>query len=522
MYRSSIKLYSILLVAITSLVFGSVSAQTNSPELRRQLSDLHNKLQTELAEKGRIRLIVRSLPTGGDVFESGSLELLPIASLQKLFLTYAALNILGAEYKFPTEFFTDYLLEDLGEKFDPTGGVLKKKSKEVISSLGNLYIRGYGNPGFLHENIMQIARELKARGLDSIQDIVVDDTLFIEPTFPDTDSPYKAGASATAIEFNTYRVDVKGGVVGEKPIVTLSSGVSAKIENRAKTFSKPGVSLEIIQNPDNTSFLGKSLGKSALNLEFFKIAIEGRIGVTDLLSEKYLAHPFPSAYFAASFKQIFSQMGISIKGDIRLDEVPEGAKMIYTHESKPMHEILADLNHYSSNFIAGQLLYAIGQETSGRFSRDQGLKNLESELVKIKNFPEGAKFLDGSGLNKDNRATLNQIVTLIQKVYSDPLLAPPFLSSLSRYGVSGTLKNRNLMKDVAAVWTSAFELDKKRSESIWAKTGTIDGVSGVAGIAPGLSDMIYLFAIVVEGNIPKEEAIKIEDSLVGLIAGVGK
>jgi D-alanyl-D-alanine carboxypeptidase len=78
------------------------------------------------------------------------------------------------------------------------------------------------------------------------------------------------------------------------------------------------------------------------------------------------------------------------------------------------------------------------------------------------------------------------------------------------------------MKDVAAVWTSAYEFDKKRSESIWAKTGTIDGVSGVAGIAPGLSDMIYVFAIVVEGNIPKEEAIKIEDSLVGLIAGVGK
>lgn len=503
-------------------IFSSyASAQTNSPELRRKLSDLYSKSQEALNGKAKIRIVVRSLPEGGDVFASGESDLVHIASLQKLYLTYAALNILGSEYHFPTEFFTDNLVEDLGEKFDAAGGVLKR-SRIPITSLGNLYIRGYGNPSMLHENIFQIGRELKARGLDSIQDLVVDDTLFVNPSPPIGSSPFEAGNSANSVEFNSYRVNVKGALVGEKPIVTLSPGIIAKMENRARTFTKPGLSLEMKQSPDNSELSGKNLGKLAINFDFFRLAIDGRIGAGDPLFEKYLAHPFPAAYYGASFKDVFGIVGIPVKGVVKLDEVPEGAKLIYTHESKPLYEILTDLNHFSSNFIAGQILYAIGQEENGRFSKEQGLKNLDKEIRNIKNYAEGITLIDGSGLDKGNKSTLNLLVSLIEKVYVDPLLAPTFISSLSRYGVSGTLKSRSILKDVAPVWTSIYEEDKKRSESIWAKTGTVDGISGVAGLAPGFNNITYSFAIVIEGDLLKEEAVKIEDAFVGVISGVSK
>ncbi len=508
-------------IALMFVIFANanIHAQSISPELKRKLAEVYDIEQAKLKDKANIRIQVNALPGGDPVFEKGQDDFIHIASLQKLFLSYAVLNILGPEYRFSTEFYTDYSVDQRGSKFNPTGGVVKFKNAPD-DNLGNLYIRGYGDPTFLHRDIFDISRELISRGINGIQDIVVDDSLFIDPPPAAGDAPYQAGSSANCLEFNSYRVDVKGAASGEKPIMHLSRGILAKIENRARTFLKSGTSLDIIQNPDNSVLVGKSFGKNNINFDFFKINIEGRIGATDKLYTKYLAHPYPSAYFGASFKEIFEILGIAVKGAVKFNQVPKEAKLIYNHESKTINEILSDLNHYSSNFIAGQLLFAIGQDDRGLFDQKLGLKNMEAELRKITDFPLGGTFADGSGLSTANRASLKQITYLLKEVYEDPLLSHPFISSLSRFGVSGTLKNRNILKNVAPVWTSVYEEDKKRSESIWGKTGTVDGVSGVAGIAPGLGPMLYSFAIVIEGEIAKNEATIIEDRLVGLISGV--
>ena len=107
-------------------------------------------------------------------------KLIP-ASILKLFTSLVALNSLGQDYKFKTDFYTD--------------------------TDNNLKIKGFGDPLLTSEFLDGIAETLAVK-FDEVKDIVTDDSYFLNPVIiPGTSAgstqPYDAPNGALSVNFNT-------------------------------------------------------------------------------------------------------------------------------------------------------------------------------------------------------------------------------------------------------------------------------------------------------------------------------
>ena len=76
--------------------------------------------------------------------------------------------------------------------------------------LPNIYIKGFGDPFLISEEVAIIVRELKRLGCRRINDIYLDDTAFNIETLADgaglSDNPYDAQNNALAVNFNTVNI----------------------------------------------------------------------------------------------------------------------------------------------------------------------------------------------------------------------------------------------------------------------------------------------------------------------------
>ena len=108
------------------------------------------------------------------------------ASTIKIITSLATLDILGADYRFPTRMFRD---------------------KE-----GNLYIQGSDDPFLLTENITTIVRQLRDSGIEQINTLIVDESAFALDSLTEgcdnTTNPYDAWNSGLAVNFNAIAIRV--------------------------------------------------------------------------------------------------------------------------------------------------------------------------------------------------------------------------------------------------------------------------------------------------------------------------
>ncbi len=115
------------------------------------------------------------------------------ASVMKLVTTFAALELLGPNYRWKTEAYLGGPLE---------GGVLR----------GDLILRGTGDPKITVEQWQAFMATLRARGLDSIEGDLVIDRSFFAPVAHDAAAfdgeplkPYNVGPDALLVNFKSVR-----------------------------------------------------------------------------------------------------------------------------------------------------------------------------------------------------------------------------------------------------------------------------------------------------------------------------
>ncbi len=125
--------------------------------------------------------------------------------------------------------------------------------------------------------------------------------------------------------------------------------------------------------------------------------------------------------------------------------------------------------------------------TLGNYQSDQ-MATLELSRVRIKTMLEKygidfqGQFIDnGSGLSRQTVIRGETLVQFLKKIYEHPLRAE-FISSLPITGIDGTMKKRFRQFPV-----------KQRAH---LKTGTLDGVTGIAGYVKGLSGKDYIVVFI--------------------------
>ncbi|CAN2042552.1 serine-type D-Ala-D-Ala carboxypeptidase/endopeptidase (penicillin-binding protein 4) [Candidatus Magnetomoraceae bacterium gMMP-15] len=287
----------------------------------------------------------------------------------------------------------------------------------------NLKIKGYGDPVLVSEEIEKIASELIKKHTDFGR-IILDNTYFDSslkiPGITKSYNPYDACNGALSVNFNTvcFQRNTKHRLISAEPHTPLLPFIKNKITAR---IPQGRVSLLKNQN-DITLYTGYLL-------EYF-----------------------------------LKQQGANIKGAVKLGKINKEDKLIYSHKSSiTLKEIVYDLLQYSSNFIANQLLIAIGAKIfDPPGSPEKGLwavKSYIKNIVGIKNL----QIFEGSGISKKNKISCMDMMKILKEFrpYKDLLV-----------------KDKRLLY----------------------KTGTLSGVRTRAGYIKGKDDKLYNFVVMINTN----------------------
>jgi D-alanyl-D-alanine carboxypeptidase/D-alanyl-D-alanine-endopeptidase (penicillin-binding protein 4) len=407
-----------------------------------------------------VSVIVESR-AGRTVFERGADTPMIPASNMKLVTAAAALSLLGPHYRFETTLLTD--APGVGATLD-----------------GNLYVQGSGDPSIVTEELWKIAESVRVLGIERVNgDLILDSTYFdtlatTSPVVSNGDRAYHARTGALSLNFNSIAVHTRPGASPGDPAVAVLAPDAPEVElrNDAVTCS-PGRSstLSVRRSFENGSNV---------------ITVSGRVPLSSNARVHYRSLDDAEGYFGSMLKRFLGAQGVAVSGAVRRGRVPGEAMFLSVHRSKPLSLIVRDLNKFSNNFVAEQLLKAMSAHASGRPGTTAGgVGAVEGYLLSRGVEPGSFVIRDGSGFSRDNRLSTRAIAEVIRSALSDFGVSYEFACSLSVSGTDGTLEDR--------MGYPALE------SSVRAKTGLLDGVTAISGLVEDERGEEMVFSIMING-----------------------
>lgn len=164
---------------------------------------------------------------------------------------------------------------------------------------------------------------------------------------------------------------------------------------------------------------------------------------------------------------------------------PADAEVLATTQSAPLSERAEKMMKHSDNVmaeaIAREMVSARGAEASFAGAAAATLDVLTEHGINS----EGVQINDNSGLSEDNRIPAGVLANVVAQAAKEPALSP-LLGYLPVAGGDGTLDDR-----YDGLSGRGF---------VRAKTGTLTGISALAGFVPGQSGTQYAFAFLVNNG----------------------
>jgi D-alanyl-D-alanine carboxypeptidase/D-alanyl-D-alanine-endopeptidase (penicillin-binding protein 4) len=430
------------------------------------------------ARRGRLTALgvhVRRLSDGATVYARQADELRILASNSKLFTTAAALDALG-----PGRLLETRLLVR-GEVRD---GVLH----------GDLAVVGAGDPSFSWRldaagDPFAVFRAwgaaLRAAGVERVDGrLYLDHSLFEPPvTHPDWDAAkrlkwYQAPVAALTFFENVVRV-------------------------RAEPGPRPGLPARVEAEPALPLFHLRSHVLTAASWRHSRLLVNrpeggGEISVAGAVFlragevELPIAVDDPVGYFGVAVATALRQAGVVVRGRT----VPVAPRPGLLWQTAAVHrtallDLLEVTNHESQNLFAESLAKLVGAERCGAGSWRRGVQAVEelaAEKIAAQGAsPQGFDLRDGSGLSRHNEATPRQVTAFLAAMARHPA-ATAYAATLATGGEEATSLEKRLDED-------AYR------GRVFAKTGTLNGVSTLSGYARGRSGALYAFSVLAAGDV---------------------
>ena len=382
------------------------------------------------------------------------------ASLVKIFTASAMLSLLKPSLKFKTEFLS------LGE--------IKNSVLE-----DHLYLKGGGDPSFVSESLWNLVNHLSRTGLKIVEGgLILDDSRFDQKkrgvrfkTF--SDSAYDAPTGALSFNWNTVNIYLRPGQ-------SLNSPLKWHIDPFPSYFAA-------VKNHSTTKGKRKKLKiylKSKKNRDSLFLKGQLPLGHKEVLEYKNISFPaFWTGFNAIGF---LKEKGIEIKGPLQKGKTPEKALLLARMEGRPLTENIRLMMKHSNNFMVEMLVKNLAVEKTGApGSLKEGLKHLHQHIQKTLNIPQKEyQLYQASGLNRNNRFTALHILKALQH-WDKEALQPDFESTFPLAGEDGTLKHK-------------FTKHPLRGR-LYAKTGSLRGVSGLAGFFKTKNQQKIFFVFLFNG-----------------------
>lgn len=430
----------------------------------------------------KIGILVESLATGEILYERNADEPLVPASNMKIVTGAVALSVLRPDFTFVTEVATD-------------AGTLAGTID------GNLYVKGRGDPSFVTEELWKLVESVQVLGIERVTgDLVLDTSYFDSVTAASPEAiagerAYHARTGALSLNFNAVAVHITPGPrSGDPAMAALAPETNAVVlANKAVTgAARRRSTIEVSRAYED-----------GVNV----VTVEGAIPAGTYGTTFYRSIDNAVDYFGRVAVEFLARAGIRVEGSVRVGKVPDGARVITVHESKPLSLVVRDLNKFSSNFVAEQLMKVIAAEVLGQPGTTAGgIAAMEDFLASIGADRAGYAIRDGSGFSRENRLSPRVVCRCIRHALSDFGTAYEFGASLSVSGTDGTLEDRMGFAGLEG--------------SVRAKTGLLDGVTAISGIMRTSSGRDVLFSIIVNGFACQAwRAHDLEHGILGYIHG---
>ena len=191
-----------------------------------------------------------------------------------------------------------------------------------------------------------------------------------------------------------------------------------------------------------------------------------------------------------NFLQVFAEevarSGINLeRARLTSSTMPANARLVGTLR-RPIAEVLERMMKVSDNFYAESMLYQTAASAKKGLARASDARNISKQLfarLGLGHYPY--KVADGSGLSLYNYVSAELLCALLRHAWRTPSIRQPLLQSLPIAGVDGTLEKR--MRGTAA------------QGNVRAKTGTLTGISSLAGYCTMKDGRQLCFAIINQG-----------------------
>ncbi|WP_377888982.1 D-alanyl-D-alanine carboxypeptidase/D-alanyl-D-alanine-endopeptidase [Alkalihalobacillus sp. R86527] len=470
-----------VILLLSNLSYG----KGNQSEAGQDDQDLFRNLKNILSDEGLKGAIagvsVRAADTGDILFEHhGDTRLTP-ASNMKLITAAAALDTLGHNYRFITDVATNGKIE-----------------KDVLK--GDLYLIGRGDPTILKEDFDDFATTLKEKGINRIEGNLIGDeswydTQRLSEDMIWTDESEYYGSQVSALT-SAPNHDYDAGTIIVEVFPSTVEGESAKVTTSPNTdyVTVQNSATSVAPDEETEIFINR---KHGTNL----ITVKGRISIGDAKERSWIAVSDPAMYALRLFEQSLKNVGITINENLQINKAPEDVTILTTKKSMPLHELLIPFMKLSNNGHGEILVKEMGKRKKDEGSWEAGLEVVNDYLMKEGLQPDNILIRDGSGISHVTLIQPNQLSMLLYKLQSSEwfnhyFTSLPVAGSKGRF-VGGTLSNR--MKGTAA------------ENVVFAKTGTLQGVSSLSGYVKHENPMI--FSIIINQFLDEDKIEEIEDRI---------
>lgn len=505
--------HRVLLPLIVSLLLpATVAAQPATDiDLAALAAAIEDTIRAETYAGASWGIHVVNLRSGETLYSHRADDLFVPASNVKLLTSAAALEQLGPDFRYRSRVYVDGPVQN---------GTLH----------GNLIVRGSGDPTLGHVDedragntqdptrvFRAWADSLAARGITHITgDIVGDDTIFKDTPLGHgwswDDAPYGYSAEIGGLVFNGNTIQLR--LQGQQP------GMPGRME-----WTPIDTDYVTVVNQSRTVRGLRSVDESYERVRGSNTIHVGTRLPPGAVEEEELSITNPTLFTTHVLREVLLQEGISVQGGpVDLDAVPfrpayasDSVRVVATHTSPPLRDIIATLNRDSNNLYAEQLLRTLSVATPPDTtdpddlepgSSALGARRVGATLAHAGVDTSHVQIADGSGLSRYNLVSPSMLTRLLDHMWSHPdrTVRSAFHDSLPVGGRDGTLEYR-------------FRGSAPANGDVRAKTGTLSSVSALTGYIPSARGTPLAFSILCNHHVTESSHVRAaQDVIVNALA----
>ncbi|WP_321439103.1 D-alanyl-D-alanine carboxypeptidase/D-alanyl-D-alanine-endopeptidase [uncultured Bacteroides sp.] len=437
---------------------------------------LNKLLKEDFLKTSEVGISIYDLTADKPLYTYQNNKLYRPASIQKLITVITGLSVLGPDHLFSTTLYH-------------TGEI----RNDTLN--GDLYIVGGLDSEFIDPSMNGLVRMLSQSGIKAVKgkfvaDVSMTDSLYWGAGWSWDDAPYSFQPKISPLMLQKGYVEIYAN--------------PTKKDSLAELVCVPASSYYSVKNQtvsNNPAMRDLDVSRHWMNNENDIVAT----GNVETAKRERITVSSSAGFFMHTFIQRAREKGIQLP-DYTYGELPEDSSAVFfARLSHPLRLVLQRAMKNSDNLSAEAILYNTAAKESGKkhLNRGDGVKVIQRVISELGFNPKDYNIVDGCGVSLYNYISPELLIAYLKYAYSQKQVFKELYPALPIAGVDGTLGGR--MKE------------GKAYKNVHAKTGSVTGVSSLAGYATVPNGHLIAFSIINQNVMENAKARAFQDKVCELL-----